>query len=152
RGEVEGRASVVWSGLKVGWPHWIAEKKINVLVQIGLRKEPDLQDVPLLIDLAKTPVERAIFQFVSSDSAMGFPVVAPPAVPAERVTALRQAMQAAMADPAFRADATRRGLSIQPVAGDDVKTVVDGLMATPNDVIATLKQIIEDARSKAKAR
>src|SRR5262245_53118093 len=74
RGEVDGRASVVWSGLKAGWPHWIAEQKINVLVQIGLRKEPDLPDVPLMLDLARRPTELAIFRFVSSDSAMGFPV------------------------------------------------------------------------------
>jgi tripartite-type tricarboxylate transporter receptor subunit TctC len=152
RGEVDGRAAVVWSGLKAGWPHWIAQKKINVLLQIGFSKEPDLPEVPLLIDLAKTPVERAIFRFVSSDSAMGFPVVAPPGVAPERVAALRKAMQAAMADPAFRADAERRGLPIQPVTGEDVQTVVEALIATPKDVIATLKQSIEDAKSNAKAR
>src|SRR3954453_1645438 len=70
RGEVDGRAAVVWSGLKSGWPQWVALKKVNILVQIGLKKESDLPDVPLLIDLAKTPVEQAIFRFVSSDSAM----------------------------------------------------------------------------------
>src|SRR5262249_13974757 len=152
RGEVDGRAAVVWSGFKAGWPHWIEQKKVNVLVQVGLSKEPDLQDVPLMIDLAKTPEELAIFRFVSSDSAMGFPVVAPPAVLPERVAALRQAMQATMVDPVFRADAERRGLSIQPIAGEDVQKVVDALIATPKDVITTLKQIIDDARSNAKAR
>jgi len=152
RGEVDGRASVVWSGLKAGWPHWIAEQKVNVLVQIGLRKEPDLPDVPLMLDLAKTPTELAIFRFVSSDSAMGFPVMAPPAVPAERVAALRRAIETAMADPIFRADAERRGLPIDPIAGEDVQTVVDALIATPKEVMATLKHTIEDARSGAKAR
>jgi len=152
RGEVDGRASVVWSGLKAGWPHWIAEQKINVLVQIGLRKEPDLSDVPLMLDLATTPTELAIFRFVSSDSAMGFPVMAPPEVPAERVAALRRAIKTAMADPVFRADADRRGLPVDPIVGEDVQTVVDALIATPKDVVATLKQTIEDARSGAKAR
>jgi len=152
RGEVDGRASVVWSGLKAGWPHWIAEKKINVLVQIGLRKEPDLPDVPLMLDLARTPTELAIFRFVSSDSAMGFPVMAPPAVPAERVMALGRAMQTAMADPAFRTDAERRGLPVDPTTGKDVQTIVDALVATPKDVMTTLKQTIEDARSGARAR
>ena len=33
RGEVDGRASVVWSGLKAGWPQWIADKKITVIAQ-----------------------------------------------------------------------------------------------------------------------
>jgi len=152
RGEVDGRAAVVWSGLKAGWPQWIAQKKINVLVQIGLSKEPDLSDVPLLIDLAKTQNERAIFRFVSSDSEMGFPVIAPPSVAPERIATLRQAMQATMRDPAFRADAERRSLPIQPVAGEDVQKVVEALIETPRDVIATLKQSVEDAKSSAKAR
>ena len=108
RGEVDGRASVVWSGLKAGWPQWIAEKKINVILQIGLEREPDLADVPLLIDLAGSPEERSIFRFVSSDSAMGFPVVAPPGTPPERVTALRKAVRDTLADPAFLADARDR--------------------------------------------
>jgi tripartite-type tricarboxylate transporter receptor subunit TctC len=149
RGEVDGRASVVWSGLKAGWPQWIAERKINVIVQIGLAKEPDLPDVPLLIDLAKSPSDRAVFRFVSSDSAMGFPVVAPPGVPAERVAALRQALHETLEDPALLADARTRGLPINPVAGADVEAIVAGLAATPKDVAAAIRQTIADAKSNA---
>jgi tripartite-type tricarboxylate transporter receptor subunit TctC len=152
RGEVDGRAAVVWSGLKAGWPQWIADKKINVILQIGLRKESDLPDVPLLVDLAKTDAERAIFHFVSSDSAMGFPVVAPPGIPTVRIAALRAAFQATMADSAFLSDARKRSLPIQPRSGDDVRQVVDALIATPSGVIATLKHSIEDAKLDAKAK
>ncbi len=150
RGEVDGRASVVWSGLKAAWPQWIAEKKINVILQIGLHKEHDLPDVPLLTDLAQTPLQQAIFRFVSSDSAMGFPVVAPPGVSAERVTALRQAFAETMTDAAFLNDAQRRGLAIAPSAGAEVQQLVADLLATPQDVIATLKRSIEEARAEAK--
>jgi hypothetical protein len=150
RGEVDGRAAVVWSGLKAGWPQWIANKKINIILQIGLRKEPDLPEVPLLVDLAKTEVERAIFHFVSSDSAMGFPVAAPPGVPTERIAVLRGAFQATMADPAFLSDAEKRSLPIQPRSGDDVRQVVDVLIATPKDVMTTLKHSIEGAKLDAK--
>jgi tripartite-type tricarboxylate transporter receptor subunit TctC len=149
RNEVDGRAAVVWSGLKAGWPRWIAEKKINILVQIGLAREPDLPDVPLLIDVAKTPVEEAIFRFVSSDSAMGFPVVAPPGVPAERVDALRKAFDATLADSIFLAEAEKRGLPIRPVAGTEVQKIVNALIATPKDVIAIFKQSIEEAKSES---
>ncbi len=150
RGEVDGRAAVVWSGLKAGWPQWIADKKINIILQIGLRKEPDLPDVPLLVDLAKTEVERAIFHFVSSDSAMGFPVVAPPGVPTDRIAALRKAFQTTLVDPAFLSDAEKRSLPVQPRSGDEVRHVVDTLIATPKDVIATLNRSIEDAKLDAK--
>jgi tripartite-type tricarboxylate transporter receptor subunit TctC len=150
RGEVDGRAAVVWSGLKAGWPQWIEGRKVNVLLQIGLSKEADLPDVPLLIELAKSPVEQAIFRVVSSDSAMGFPVLAPPGLPPERVAVLRRAFQATMADPAFLADAEKRNLPVKPNAGEDVQKVVEALIATPKEVIATLKRSIEDAKSDAK--
>jgi tripartite-type tricarboxylate transporter receptor subunit TctC len=152
RGEIDGRGAVVWSGLKAGWPQWIAEKKLNIILQIGLTKESDLPDVPLLIDLAKTAEETAIFRFISSDSAMGFPVVAPPGVPEDRVAALRKAFQTTMTDPAFLGDARKRGLAIQSSPGDHVQKVVDALMATSKDVIAALKRSIEDAKPDAKAR
>jgi ABC-type phosphate/phosphonate transport system substrate-binding protein len=150
RGEVDGRAAVVWSGLKAGWPQWIAERKVNIIVQIGLNKEPDLPDVPLLIDLAKTPVEQAIFRFVSSDSAMGFPIVAPPGAPADRVAALRKAFLSTLADPDLLADAEKRGLPIRPVSGDSVQKAIDRLVSTPKDVVGTLKRAIDDAKLDAK--
>jgi tripartite-type tricarboxylate transporter receptor subunit TctC len=150
RGEVDGRAAVVWSGLKAGWPQWIAEKKVNILLQIGLKREPDLPQVPLLVDLAKTPLQQAIFHFVSSDSAMGFPTVAPPGVPAERVAALRAAFDATLSDPVFLADAGKRKLPIRLVSGAEVQKVVDSMIATPKEVIATLKDTIEEAKPASK--
>jgi tripartite-type tricarboxylate transporter receptor subunit TctC len=150
RGEVDGRAAVVWSGLKAGWPQWIAEKKINILMQVGLRREPDLPNVPLFIDLAKTPLQEAIFRFVSSDSAMGFPTVAPPGVPAERVVALQKAFDATLRDPALLAEAETRGLTIRPIAGTEVRKIIDSLLATPQDVIAAVKHSAEVAKPDSK--
>jgi len=151
RGEVDGRGSVIWSGLKAGWPQWIAERKINVILQLGLSKEPELTDVPLLIDLAKTPDEEAIYRFISSDTAMGFPVVAPPCVAPDVADALRNAFEQTMADPAFRSDAEKRGLSVRFVSGAAVQRIVSSLIATPKDVIAILKRSLEQARLDSKA-
>jgi tripartite-type tricarboxylate transporter receptor subunit TctC len=151
RGEVDGRGSVIWSGLKAGWPQWVAEHKINVVLQIGLTKEQDLPDVPLLIDLAKTQAEEAIYRFISSDTAMGFPVVAPPCVAPDVVRALRKAFEETMADPAFRSDAETRGLSVRFISGGDVQAIVGSLIATPKEVVAILKRSIEEAKLDAKA-
>jgi len=151
RGEVDGRAAVVWSGLKSGWPQWIAEKKIYVLLQTGLTKEKDLPDVPLLLDLAKNDEERAIFRFVSSDSAMGFPVTAPPGIPAERQAALQKAFADTMKDPDFLKVAAERQLEIEPSTGQDVKQVVEDLIRTPKDVIAKIKKGLAEAEAQAEA-
>jgi tripartite-type tricarboxylate transporter receptor subunit TctC len=83
---------------------------------------------------------------------MGLPIVAPPGVPPERVAALRQALLDTTADPDFLADAQTRGLPIRPVAGGEVQKIVDSVIATPKDVIAAIKQSIEDAKSDAKTR
>jgi tripartite-type tricarboxylate transporter receptor subunit TctC len=151
RGEVDGRAAVVWSGLKAGWPHWIAEKKINVLLQTGLSKEKDLPDVPLLLDLAKNDEEKAIFRFVSSDSAMGFPVTAPPGIPADRLAALQKAFSDTMKDPELLRIAAERKLEIEPSTGQEVKKVVEDLISTPKDVIAKIKKGLADAEAQAEA-
>lgn len=152
RGEVDGRGSVIWSGFKAGWPQWIAEKKVNILVQLGLTKDPDLPDVPLLIDLAKDDTQAGIFRFISSDTVMGFPTMAPPGAPADRVTALRQAFADTMADPAFLAEAEKRNLPIRPSAGDEVQRVMTSVVTTPPEVVAVLKQALAEAKPDSKAR
>lgn len=149
RGEVDGRAAVVWSGLKAGWPQWIAEKKVNVLVQTSLKKEPDLKDVPLLIDLAKTPEEKQIFRFISSDGAMGFPVTAPPGLPPDRLAALRKAFMATMQDPEFLKVAAERKLEVQAISGDEVQKVVEDLTSTPKEVVAKIQKALAEAEANA---
>jgi hypothetical protein len=53
RGEVAGRGSNNWASWKATRADWLRDKKINILVQVGLKKAHDLQDVPLLMDLAR---------------------------------------------------------------------------------------------------
>lgn len=149
RGEVDGRGSVVWSGFKAGWPHWIAEKKVNVLVQIGLAKDPDLADIPLLIDLARTPEQKAIFQFISADAAMGFPVLTPPNVPAERLAALRKAFAATFQDAEFQKASAERKLPVRLTTGEEVQKIVADMIATPREVIAKLKDELAKATNAA---
>jgi tripartite-type tricarboxylate transporter receptor subunit TctC len=149
RGEVDGRGSVIWSGLKAGWPAWIAEKKINVILQLGLSAEPELAEVPLLIDLARTPTEAAIYRFISSDTAMAFPLIAPPGIPPERAAALRTAVARTLADPAFLAEAEKRALPIRPTAGEEVARIVAALVGTSSDVVAVLRRSVAEAKRES---
>ena len=149
RGEVDGRGAVVWSGLKAGWPHWIKEKKINVLMQVGLEKEPDLPDVPLFTDLARNEEEKAIFRFISSDAAMGFPVTAPPGIPADRLAALRKAFMDAMKDPELLKVVEERKLEIQPSSGEEVQRVVQEMTSTPKEIIVKIQKAMAQAEAPA---
>src|SRR5262249_42300952 len=53
RGEVQGRAGETFNTLMLNNPSWVRDKKINILVQIGRRKEPGFEHVPMLIEFAK---------------------------------------------------------------------------------------------------
>jgi tripartite-type tricarboxylate transporter receptor subunit TctC len=149
RREVDGQGSFPWSGLKAGWAHWIADKKVNILIQLGLAKDPELPDVPLLLDLAKSPAEKALFHFISADTAIGAPVAAPPGIPADRVETLRRSFDVTMADNEFLADAAARKSPISATRGDDVQKIVASLIEASPEVIAMFKTSVADARSQS---
>jgi tripartite-type tricarboxylate transporter receptor subunit TctC len=142
RGEVDGRASWSWSSLKSLKPDWIAQKKINIPVQLNLRKSPDLPDVPLIGDFAKSERERQILKLVLSRQTMGRPFMAPPGLPTDRAAALRTAFDQTMKDPAFIAEARARGQEVNPVSGQEIEALLTELYATPKDVVEETKRAI----------
>jgi tripartite-type tricarboxylate transporter receptor subunit TctC len=132
RGEVQGRCGWSWSSVIATHKQWYDEKQFRVLVQLSLNKHPDLPDVPLIMDLAKTDEQKLIFRLVFARQVMGRPFLAPPGVPQDRVAALRKAFMDTMNDPAFKAEADKAQLEITPVSGEDVqKLVIDVYKDTP---------------------
>ena len=142
RGELQGRCGWSWSSVKATHGAWIAEKKLNVLVQLSLQKHPELPDVPLVIDLAKTDEQRQILKLIFARQVMGRPFLAPPGIPAERAEALRNAFMATMTDPAFVADAEKAQLEVNPVAGDDLQKLVAEIYRTPPEVAKKAAQLL----------
>ncbi len=142
RGEVEGRCGWTWTSIKVQRPDWIAQHRLNILVQLASQRSAELADVPLLVEHATTERQRQIVNVVLSRQAMGRPVVAPPGVPADRKQALRQAFDATMTDPDYVAEATGHGLEINPVGGADLDKLLADLYATPPEIIAEVRAII----------
>jgi tripartite-type tricarboxylate transporter receptor subunit TctC len=142
KGEVDGRGSNAWGSWKATRPDWLRDKKINILVQIGLTKAPDLPDVPLLIDLASNDEDRALLKLLSASSTIGRPVFTAPGVPAERVKALRDAFDTMVKDPVFLAEAGKEHFDINPVSGADMQKIVTDIVATPKPIADRLLQII----------
>lgn len=143
RGEIEGRGTNPWSAWKGTKPDWVAQKKIRPLIQVGMRKDPDLPDVPLLLDLARNDEQRALLDFMSRAVAVGRPIATTPGVPAERVKALRAAFNATVEDVAFRADSTRQGLTVSTMTGEELESVVVGLIDAPAAIKAKVRDAIE---------
>jgi tripartite-type tricarboxylate transporter receptor subunit TctC len=139
RGEVQGRCGWSWSSVKSTHKSWIEDKRMIVLVQLSLAKHPELPDVPLVMDFAKTDGERQILKMIFARNVMGRPYLAPPNVPPDRVAALREAFAATMTDKDFLAEANKTDLEINPVSGAEVEKLVKEVYAEPADVIAKAK-------------
>src|SRR5258705_146538 len=99
RGEVQGRCNWSWSSIIGTRSEWVSNKKINLVLQFAEEKHPDLPNVPLVGELAKTEQQRQMIDLVLSSQAMARPFVAPPHVPVERVSALRRAFMEMAEDP-----------------------------------------------------
>jgi tripartite-type tricarboxylate transporter receptor subunit TctC len=143
RGEVEGFCGIGWTFLKLRKADWLRDRKINILYQMSLEKHPELPDVPAIIDHARTPDDRKVFEFLFAPQEMGRPFFAPPAVPAERVKALRDAFARTFQDPAFLAEAEKMGVEVQHVGGEQIQALVERIYASPPEVIARAKAVAE---------
>jgi tripartite-type tricarboxylate transporter receptor subunit TctC len=143
RGEVQGRCGWSWSSVKSTQAKWLEEKKISVLVQLSLSKHEDMPNVPLIMDLAKTPEQTGIFNLVFARQVMGRPFLAPPGVPAAQVAVLRKAFMDTMKDKEFLAEADKAQLEVTAVSGEDVQKVVTDAYSTPADIIKKTADILK---------
>lgn len=139
RGEVAGRGGQSWSGWKAGRPEWVRDKKLNYLVQVGLKKDPEIPNVPLLLDLAKGKKARAIIKLFSAQVSLGRPMYVVPEVPKARVAILRAAFDKTMTDAKFLADAKKLNFDISPTSGVELQQIVADMMATPKEFLAEAK-------------
>jgi tripartite-type tricarboxylate transporter receptor subunit TctC len=139
RGEVQGRCGWSWSSVKSTHKSWIDDKRMIVLAQLSLSKHPELPDVPLVTDFAKTDEQRQILKMIFARQVMGRPYLAPPNLPADRVALLRQAFMDTMTDKDFLAEADKTQLEINPVSGAEVERLVKEVYATPADIVAKAK-------------
>ena len=134
RGEVSGRCGWSWSSVKSTRAAWLQEKKINILVQVSLSKHPDLPNVPLIMDLAKSDEQRQMFRLIFARQVMGRPFQSTPGVPADRLQALQTAFMDTMKDPAFLAEADKLKFEITPVPGADIDKLVAEILAMPPEL------------------
>jgi tripartite-type tricarboxylate transporter receptor subunit TctC len=143
RGELEGNAGIGWQSVKTQTPSWIADKKIKVIAQYGLRRDPELADAPTMLEYAKTEADRQALTMMFARTEYGRPYFLPPDVPAERVEAIRRAFDATMKDPEFIADAAQLQLDLSPMTGEQVQALVAQLGRTPPAVVAAVRAALE---------
>jgi len=149
RGETQCRATSVAGYTGFGaFKDWRQTGSARVLVQTGRKRDAKLPDVPTvyqLMDEFKTPeAGRRLATVLLSPGEFGWPMVAPPGVPADRAKALRAAFNKAMADPEFVAEAKKRQLDLDPSTGEALETLAKEVMAQPAAVIERMKKVLEN--------
>jgi tripartite-type tricarboxylate transporter receptor subunit TctC len=138
RGEVQSRV-LAYSSILTTHPEWIKDNKIDFLVQVGFKRDPDLPGVPLMTELAKTDEDRAVLRLISSPIPLGQAYLAPPGTPSGRVSLLRKAFDETMTDKAFRAEADRRHLDLDPIDAAEVEKIVAETIDTPRIIVGKAK-------------
>jgi tripartite-type tricarboxylate transporter receptor subunit TctC len=146
RGEVQGRGANSWASWKSTKPDWIAEKKLVILTQVSLKRDPDLPDVPLLMELTSNEFDRKVLRFLSADTAISRAIVTAPEVPDDRVTLLRRAFDATMKDPDFLAEAAKTKMDIAASRGEEAQEIANSLINTEPDVLKRAKELMDATR------
>lgn len=144
RGELQGRCGVSYDSLRLTRQDWLDAKKVNVLVQIGLSRVPELENAPFLLDLITDGEEKSAVELLLAPSEASRPFFAPPGLPPDRVAILRAAFDRTMTDESFRADARKTRLEITPASGADIQALVARIYGASPAVVARARALTQE--------
>lgn len=142
RGEVDGRCGWSLGGIKTARPTWLKDGPINIPVQFGSRRSPDLAGIPLIMDLAANDQQRRILKLIISRQDLAYTFAAPPDMPPDRTAALRTAFDRTMKDPDFLGEAEKMGVEVAPMTGAEVDRLMKEIYETPADLVAEARRVI----------
>jgi tripartite-type tricarboxylate transporter receptor subunit TctC len=144
RGEIQGMGNAIWSQLKRSRSQWIAGHTIVPLYQDGYDRAADLADVPTVPELAGNDEDRKVLRLLASTSVVGRAFLAGPGVPPQRVKALRDAFMQMTRDEAFRAEAARIDIPLNPLAGDKLQAMVVELGEYPETLLERTRRAVKE--------
>jgi tripartite-type tricarboxylate transporter receptor subunit TctC len=147
RGEVICRAFTITAYFaREPFISWRKRGFVNVLFQTGSKREARLKDVPTiyeLMDRYKTnEAGRRLAKVVLAAGDFGRPIVAPPAIPADRLKLLRDAFEKISKDPAYLADAEKRKLEIDFERGAELEASAKEVIAATPEVVERMKKLL----------
>jgi tripartite-type tricarboxylate transporter receptor subunit TctC len=140
-GEADGLCAS-WQATKVTWRSHLDEGKIRVVLQATLKTHPELKNVPLAINYAKTDEARTLLRVADNVHVYQFPYSVAPGTPPERLKALQQAFIKTLRDPALIAEANKAKLEVDPIDGPTTTKTFANLYELPPALIAKLKELL----------
>jgi hypothetical protein len=126
-GEVDG-GCWAWESVKATWAKGLQSGEVHIVLQTLEKPHPELKNVPLAMQYAKTDEARTLLHVASGPYAQGArPYSVPPGVPQDRLQLLQKAFMATLSDPALLAEAKKSKLDIDPVDGPTIAKLMAGL-------------------------
>lgn len=144
KGEVHGICGIPLSTLQAEWLSDLKSGSFVPLLQMGVDKHPALPGVAFAFDYAKTKEERQLFDLVFGLQSLGRPFAAPPGIPAERATALREAFMATLTDPQFLADAAKMRLAIKATSAAEMEKEIAAVHELPRPLVERARAAIRN--------
>jgi tripartite-type tricarboxylate transporter receptor subunit TctC len=142
-GEVQGVCNSLES-FRATWRNELDSGNLVVVLQTVAKRHPELPNVPLAIDYAKTDeAKRLINALVHSVGPTARPYVLPPKTPKEQVVTLRNAFMQTMKDPEFLAEAAKAKLDINPLDGAELERYVREVFNLDKVLIPKAKEILK---------
>jgi hypothetical protein len=129
--------------LKVGKAHWLRDKLVNIIVQVGRGKDAELPHVPMVTDFVTDPEHKMMWNVMIAVGTMGRPLMAPPGVSPDLVRILRAGFEATMKDAAYRAEMDKTRRELEPVGGEEVQQMLADVARIPQATLAKLNEFIK---------
>ena len=140
--EVDGQLMGIVS-IQASQRHLWESKAVRPLIQFARRtRHPILPDVPTGHELVRDEAGRALLEFAELPFFMAQSFVAPPAIPAERASALRQAFLRMTQDEDYRAEAQKLDIDDSPIGHEEIENLLMRAKDTPKPVIAAFQHLI----------
>ena len=143
RGEINGAAGKDWTTLTTSRPDWLKDKKVNIIVQMGMQKHPSIPEVPSALDLASNEEDRRLMELVFAKFNLSRPFFGPPQMSAKVLDDLRASFIAVLKDKEFLKEAEKTGMEIDPVYGDEAQKLVSRLLLTPEAQAQKMRELLK---------
>jgi tripartite-type tricarboxylate transporter receptor subunit TctC len=141
RGEVDGICTIL-DTILAQRPDWIPSGKATILFHGGGAPSPVLKGIPYVGDLTASTDDKAAIGLLFAGAGLGRPIVAPPAMAADRAKMLQEAFMATMRDPDFLSDAKRQKLHVEPADGAHLAALIGRIYATPRPIVDKVAKLI----------
>jgi tripartite-type tricarboxylate transporter receptor subunit TctC len=143
RGEVNGTCALFTSSINTQYADDVKSGRMKIVVQMGAKKMDTFGDVPSVYDFAKTDEQRQIMEAHFAPLMLARPIMGPPAIPTDRLAALRNAFFDMMKDKDFLEEAQKTGIEIDPVTPDAVQALLYKFASYPPDIMQKAAKALE---------